>query len=760
MTTTLNDEIADLRRANAELQTRLDERTAERDEAEAQKGALAEVLEGINSSSGDLAPVFDAMLEKALRLCKADIGVLWTFDGELMHPTAIRSPSSEYADFLREGGPRRPAGPQQPLLQGEPFVQIADLSATEGYRRGDPIPRAVVDLGGVRGLLNVALRKGDKVLGLFAVYRREVRPFSDKQIALLENFAAQAVIAMENARLITETREALDQQTATAEVLRIINSSPGDLAPVFDTMLEKATRLCEAAFGSLLLFRADRFDTVAVRNVPDAYTEFVRQERPVHGPGTGPARIMQGERVVHITNLKDDEAYRAGDINRRALVDLGGARSLVAVPLLKDEIPLGIITVYRQEVRPFSDKQISLLQNFAAQAVIAMENARLITETQEALDQQTATAEVLGVINSSPGDLGPVFDAILEKAHSLCGAASGSLHIADGDMFRAVAVRGVSGPFADLLRQPIRPGPNFPIWRAVAGERFVQILDATEVDDRRLRDAADLGGFRTVLFVPLRKEEAVHGYIVASRREVRPFTDKQIALLQNFAAQAVIAMDNARLITETREALEQQTATAEVLGVINSSLGDLVPVFEAILGKANYLCETAFGVLWTFDGTHYFPAATHGPQAFIDAIKDRPRPPANGGTLYRHAAGEQVVHIEDMAAETEVYDINSTRRVFVDLGGGHSALSVALHKDGALFGALQVYRQEVRPFTGKQIALLQNFAAQAVIAMENARLLTETREALDQQTATAEVLQVINSSPGDLVPVFDIILVH
>src|SRR5437764_2811470 len=233
MTTDLGYRVADLERENAELRRRLAERDAELAEGFAQQTATTEVLGVINSSPGDLAPVFDTMLEKALRFCEAKIGVLWTYDGELMHPTAIRSPSPEYAEFLRQGGPRRPAGNQRPLLQGERFIQIDDLSASEGYLQGDPIPQAAVDLGGVRSLLKLALRKDDKVLGLFAIYRKEVRPFADRQIALLQNFAAQAVIAMENARLITETREALDQQTATAEVLQVINSSPGDIGPVF-----------------------------------------------------------------------------------------------------------------------------------------------------------------------------------------------------------------------------------------------------------------------------------------------------------------------------------------------------------------------------------------------------------------------------------------------------------------------------------------------------------------------------------------------
>jgi GAF domain-containing protein len=764
MTAMLDDEVADLRRINAELQQRLDERTAElqvrtaeRDDSEAQKAAMAEIVEAINASPGDLAPVFDAILGRAMRLCQAACGGLSTYDGLTMKMGASRGYPGEALEAFREFVP--PVGAMSfEIVQGASVVHVADVSDSEAYRSGVSSVVTMVDTTGIKTGLWIALRKDDDLLGMINLYRAEIRPFTEKQISLLQNFAAQAVIAMENARLLTETRQALEKQTATAEILRVISGSPTDLQPTFDAIVENATILSGAEAGGVFRFDGSLIHFVAQHGYPPNVLEAIQRDFPTRpGRHSTTARAILTREVAHIPDAAADPEY-----SLRAILQTG-VHTMLSVPILQDGNPVGAITVTRLEVAPFSQAQIDLLKTFADQAVIAIENVRLFNETQEALEQQTATAEVLQVINSSPGDLTPVFDAMLEKAMRLCEASFGHLTRVDGELFYTIAERGAPPPLVEFLRQPRRIMPENAHSRLRGGEDFVHLEDIISDDVYRSGNSSgqalgDLGGARTALWVALRKDDTLLGAFVIYRREVRPFSDKQIALLQNFAAQAVIAIENARLLTETREALEQQTATAEVLQVINSSPGDIAPVFDTILEKARLQCDAIHGDLWTYDGECLHLVATHGEPGFSEWLRQQaPLRPWPGSPPERVVLGQDFVHVDDALADAS-YQLAPEFLEQVKIAGIRTTLLIGLRKEGRLLGLIVVYRRVVQAFSDQQIALLQNFAAQAVIAMENARLLTETREALEQQTATAEVLQVINSSPGDLGPVFDAML--
>jgi signal transduction histidine kinase len=500
------------------------------------------------------------------------------FNGEQMRATATAGYSSELAAKLNEWREIHPF--QRRLLQGERVFQIIDLAAEELYRSGNALTKAAVDVAGIRTVVFVGLVKDATTLGGFTIGRREIGAFTDKQIALLQNFAAQAVIAMENTRLLTEQREALEQQTATAEVLQVINASPGDLQPVFEEMLERAVRLCEATYGHFRTFDGEGFPLAAVRGDPkliELHRKRMRYFQPgQHNPISG---LVRGEHLIHIADAAENVAYRI-DPGWHELVDTGAVRSVLAVALRKDNALLGYISVYRREVRPFSEKQTALMQSFAAQAVIAMENARLLNEQREALEQQTATAEVLQVINSSPGYLAPVFDAMLEKALRLCEAAFGTLISYDGERFHTVAQRGLPACYAEYVTTTTdQPGPGGGQQRVLRGENVVHFADMKDDEAYRSgsnpahRAMVDLGGARTGLIVPLRKESALVGTFTIYRQEVRAFSDKQIALLQNFAAQAVIAMENARLLNEVRERQEELRITFE-------NMGDGVAMFD------------------------------------------------------------------------------------------------------------------------------------------------------------------------------------
>jgi GAF domain-containing protein len=746
VTAGLNDRQTALENENTELRRQLDLCRAELEETRAQQTATAEVLQVINSSPGNLAPVFDLMLEKATRLCEASLGTLWAYDGERMHPLAMRGVSREYAQYLSHEPLRPGAGALGSFVRGETILHVVDLKNTEAYRNGDTHRRALVDLGGGRSLLGVPLRTEHQLRGAFLIYRREPQPFTDKQIALLQNFAAQAVIAMENARLLTETREALEQQTATAEVLQVINASPGDLAPVFEAIVKKAHALCDASFGALMTYDKERFHPVASQGVSAAFKEFIG-----HGilpkPGDPFDCMVAGAPLSHIRDLSEVVAQYPDDPLARAAVDLGGIRSFLAVPLRKDDALLGVITAYRQEVRPFSDKQITLLQNFAAQAVVAMENARLITETREALEYQTAISDVLRVISGSAFDLTPVLETVVRTAVRLCRADQAVIYRNVDGEYRWAAGCSLAPEYERIERAiRIRPGIGTLVGRAALEGRTVQIIDCWTDPLYEAKEDARVGDIHTLLGVPLLRDGAPIGVIGLARRRVEAFTEKEVGLVSTFADQAVIAIENARLLSETREALEQQTATAEVLQVINSSPGDLAPVFNAKLEKAHTLCGAAHGHLTIYDGEQFRAVAAHGmPEQFAELVRQPFRP--GHDLAQRLVGGEPIFHIPDMAALTLRPD-DRIGHAAVELGGARTLLAVPLRKDHALLGYITAHRQEVRPFSDKEIALLQNFAAQAVIAMDNARLLGEIRQ------RQAE-LRLTFDNMGDGVAMFD-----
>ena len=740
-----------------------------------QQTATSEVLQVISSSTGELEPVFQALLANATRLCEASYGAMWLSEGDAFRTAALHGElPAAYLEQLRIGTLFRP-GPDLTLARAamtrQP-VQVADLRVSRAYLDGDPLAIVAADVAGVRTLFSVPMLKENEVLGIIAIYRQEVRPFTDKQIELVQNFANQAVIAIENTRLLNELREALEQQTATAEVLQVISSSPGELEPVFQAMLENAVRVCGAKFGNLWLREADSVRIAATHGAPLEYADHLRREPVVRpDPRLTMGQIFSTKQAVQVPDISAIPAH--GSIMRTATIELAGARTLLGVPMLKDNEVLGVLGIYRQEVHPFTEKQIELVQNFAAQAVIAIENARLLNELRQrtddlgdALEQQTATTEVLQTISSSPGELQPVFDAMLEKATRICGANFGVLHLCDNDAFRTVAIHNAPPGYLEHKRRDpmVRNIPqDDPLQRVSDKLGVIQVADARE--ETAYRDGtpggtfARLTGVRSMLMVPMLKDNNLVGVIAIYRQEVRSFSDKQIELVQNFANQAVIAIENTRLLNELRELLQQQTATADVLRVISISPGELEPVFQAMLENAVRICDANFGTLQLRDNGSFRVAAMHNPPPlFAEARQGNPLIyPSAHNVLGRVIATQQLVHIADYRQELAYKERDPAAVSIVELAGARTVVLVPMIKEGELIGNILLYRQEVRPFTDKQIGLLTNFAAQAVIAIENTRLLRELRqrtndlsEALQQQTATADVLKVISRSTFDL----------
>ncbi len=743
------------------------------------QAATAEVLQVLGSSVADTGPVFDKILECCGRLFPASGTTLHLVnESGLLDLVRIRFSAATHAEF----SPEELAATEAGVRSAYP-APLADTTAELAFRTGtlvefgdvlhDPGVPESTRLGIQRSGRNQALLVAPLMwegcgVGIVGMTRPELGPFGVHERALLKTFADQAVVAIQNARMFRETKEALEQQTATTEVLQVINASPGDLTPVFNAVVDRAMRLCAADGGGLWLVNGDRArPSGGQANMPRAYLESdtVQDSIPVAfllGPGEG------RQATLHVADIKATDAYRNGVPFVVASANVGLIRTYLGVPLADETgTSIGVFTLVRNVVRPFTDAQVALVQSFAAQAQIAMKNARLINETKEALEQQTASAEVLTVIGQSVSDAAPVFERIVDSARRILNTNYVNIGlIGDDGLVHLHVNEAPRFPDDPLYPQVVEwlhryfPAPLIDtIHGYAARKRAVQhypdVLHGSNVPPR-VREVLGWMGEQSQLWVPLIWNGEGIGAFGVARVPVKPFSDKEIALIKTFADQAVIAIQNAKMFRETNEALERQTATAEILKVIASSPADTQPIFDAIV-KAPCACATP--VLRGPAGRRRLgsPGRDHnwvrdGLVVGTAAVPDAGGRPPRDGARHCGSAGHSPAGHADLRATCRPRRASwpsppAIARCWSCHAAGRRAPSARsrVAREG---------RALRRP--GRS-SLLETFADQAVIAIENVRLFNETQEALEQQTATAEILRVISESPTDVQPVFDAI---
>ncbi|MCP5072679.1 MAG: GAF domain-containing protein [Rhodobacteraceae bacterium] len=696
--------------------------------------ASREILDVISESRADEMPVLEAIVRNAARLCDAKVaGLSLVNEGR----TRMRYAAIFGADkgIFLPGYEFDLDGPLQvaQTVEEARTIHTADLADDVLYRERNPIRVKVVEEAGVRTFLTVPLIKAGLAFGCLNLNRSEVRPFSDDDIALIETFAEQAVIAIENVRQFRELQTRLEREAASREILEVISTSRADTAPVFEVILRNAAQLCSAPMAGMAICNTDQTELVMEAHWGESLSHLVVDQTawPMDGP-TANATSVREQRIVHVGDLKDTDAYRDGDPGRVEAVDMEGIRTFLAVPLLTGGLAIGCIALYRREVQPFDDSQIELVKSFAAQAVIAIENVRQFREVQERLEREAATSDILSVISRSRDNETPVFDAILKNAQALCNTPMSALVLAtaEDDYQTLAAHRGVPPASVELhaKRQvPVEPDLSY-VARAIVDGKPIAFADFGETElyannSPGMRSLVDASGVGSVLFMPLMRDDGAIGCIALFRGGVDPFDDAEIALIETFAAQAVIAIENVRQFRELRTRLAHEAATREILEVISQSRDDHQPVFDAILKRAAQLCRAPqAGLLMPNDSqTHVRYVASWGPplkhfQVGVSewSIDD----PIAVTTAIRES---RVVNIPDLLTDDLTDEKHPSRLEIIQKEGIRSVLAVPLIKDGKAIGCFDVYRLEVDPFTEDEVALIQSFAAQAVIAIENVR---------------------------------------
>ncbi len=744
--------------------------------------ATARVMQAISETKDDVQPVCDLIVTLAKDLCDAFFaGLVLGREGDaLQQLVASVNLHPDIQQLWLDGKYTMEPGNSlvtDTILSGE-TKRVVDMGDTDFHKSGDERFKLIVDTHGCRSNLFVPLKLDGSAIGCLMLARNEVRPYTDDQVRLVETFAAQAVIAIENVRQFRELQTRLAREGATREVLEVISRSREDEAPVFKTILENTARLCETDVATLsLLNEAGTHLEYAAHYGDQLATYEVGVDRWPLDSNLQIAESVREARVIHNVDLRLTDHYINEDPWRRQLVDEEGVRSFLTVPLISvDGDPVGVIGIYRREVRPFTDDEIALVESFAAQAVIAIDNTRQMTELHTQLERQTATREVLTVISKSRDDDARVFEVVLQQATQVCGADQAALILVNsaGTCGRLVAAWGHQKEGAEIGTEWPLEG-SFTAAIAIRTGQVVRVDDIADTDYYRSGNPTavamvEVEGIRSRVAVPLMQGGQAIGAIAVSRREVRPFADPDVQLIDEFARHAVIAIENTRQFREVQERLEREKASREILEVISRSRDDDKPVFHSILENASRLCKAPLAFLCVADherGLATIPANIGARTDFDEALREFTEPLTRTELIaIRPMVDGQVIRRDNIADDPLYYRDRDPKRVqMVEIEGARSVLAVPLMKGGTGLGVIVLYRREVAPFSDDDIALVQTFAAQAVIAMENVRQFREVQDrtaevtqALEYQTSTSEVLRVISASPNELSPVLDAIL--